>query len=161
MHLRRPSPALVVAVVALFMSISGTAVAAGVVPVAKRALFANNAANLQGRSARQVAALPGPATYLNGMTAEEIAGMPSPANTASGLVTTSSAPFALAPDEQKDFSAQCPAGAKAISGGFTTPNDVFAADTRPNASGTGWTLYLMNQSDYASATGNVQVVCLS
>jgi hypothetical protein len=32
MHLRHPSPALVVAVVALFVSLSGTAVAAGVVP---------------------------------------------------------------------------------------------------------------------------------
>jgi hypothetical protein len=161
MHLRRPSPALVVALVALFMSISGTAVAAGVVPVAKRALFANNAGKLQGRSARQVAALPGPATYLNGLTAEDIAGMPSPANTASGLVSTGSAPFALAPGEEKDFSAQCPPGNKAISGGFTTPNVVLAADTRPTASGTGWTLYLMNLSDSTSATGNVQVVCLS
>jgi hypothetical protein len=161
MHLRRPSPALVVALVALFMSISGTAVAAGVVPVAKRALFASNAGKLQGRSARQVAALPGPATYLNGLTAEDIAGMPSPANTASGLVSTGSAPFALAPGEEKDFSAQCPAGNKAISGGFTTPNVVLAADTRPTASGTGWTLYLMNLSDSTSATGNVQVVCLS
>jgi hypothetical protein len=161
MHLRRPSPALVVALVALFMSISGTAVAAGVVPVAKRALFANNAGKLQGRSAKQVAALPGPATYLNGLTAEDIAGMPSPATTASGLVTTGSAPFALAPGEQKDFSAQCPGGAKAISGGFTSPNVVLAADTRPNAGGNGWTLYLMNLDDSASATGNVQVVCLN
>jgi hypothetical protein len=161
MHLRRPSPALVVALVALFMSLSGTAVAAGVVPVAKRALFANNAGKLQGRSAKQVAALPGPATYLNGLTAEDIAGMPSPASTADALVSTGTAPFALAPSEQKDFSAQRSAGAKAISGGFTTPNVVLAADTRPNASGTGWTLYLMNLSDSASATGNVQVVCLS
>ena len=161
MHLRRPSPALVVALVALFMSLSGTAVAAGVVPVAKRALFANNAGKLQGRSARQIAALPGPATFLDGMTAEDIAGMPSPATTASALVSTSSAPFALAPGEQKDFSAQCPAGAKAISGGFTTPNNVLAADTRPDTSGTGWTLYLMNLSSSSSATGNVQVVCLS
>jgi hypothetical protein len=159
--LRRPSPALVIAVVALFMSISGTAYAAGVVPMAKRALFANNALKLQGKSARQVANIPGPATSLNGFLAEEIADMPGPASTASTLVTTGTAPFALAPGEQKDFSAHCPGSSKALSGGFTSPNSVLAADTRPTASGTGWTLYLVNMSDSVSATGTVQVVCLS
>ena len=43
---QKPSPALVVAVIALFVSLSGTAVAAGVVPIAKRALVADNAKNL-------------------------------------------------------------------------------------------------------------------
>ena len=56
---RYPSPALVVAVLALFVSLSGTAVAAGVVPMAKKALFANNAGKLQGKTLQQVAALPG------------------------------------------------------------------------------------------------------
>ena len=40
---KRPSPALVIAVLALFVSLSGTAVAAGVVPLAKRALSADKA----------------------------------------------------------------------------------------------------------------------
>jgi hypothetical protein len=158
--LRRPSPALVVALLALFISLSGTAVAAGV-PLAKRALFANNAGKLQGRTVGQVAAIPGPATTLNGMRAEDIAREPGPANTASRLVGSASAPFALAPGEEKDFSAECPPGAKALSGGFTTPNTVLAADSRPTASGTGWTLYMMNLSGSVSATGNVHVVCLS
>jgi hypothetical protein len=158
--LRRPSPALVVAVVALFMSISGTAYATGVVPLAKRALLAKNALKLQGKSARQVANIPGPATDLEGLLPEDIAAMPGPASTASTLVTTNTVPFALAPDEQKDFSAQCPGNSQALSGGFTTPDSVLAADTRPTASGTGWTLYLMNMSGSFSATGNVQVVCL-
>ena len=74
--LRRPSPALVVAVVALFMSISGTAYATGVVPVAKRALLAKNALKLQGKSAKQVAGIPGPATDLEGLLADDIAAMP-------------------------------------------------------------------------------------
>lgn len=158
--LRRPSPALVVAVVALFLSLSGTAVAAGVVPLAKRALFANNAGKVQGKSVRQIAALPGPATTLRGMSPDDLAEIPSPATTASELVSSSSVPFALAPGEEKDFSAQCPSGAKAVSGGFTTPNVVLAADSRPTADGAGWTLYLMNLSGSASATGQVQVVCL-
>ena len=39
----RPSPAMVVALLALFVALSGTAVAAGVVPLAKHALTANTA----------------------------------------------------------------------------------------------------------------------
>ena len=40
-----PSPALVVALMALFISLGGTAVAAGIVPLAKRALVADKLAN--------------------------------------------------------------------------------------------------------------------
>jgi hypothetical protein len=157
--LKAPSPAFVIACIALFVALGGTAIAAA--PPVKRALFANNAGKLQGRTARQVAALPGPANYLNGLTADDIAGQPGPASTASGLVTSNSAPFALAPGEEKDFSAQCAPGQKAVSGGYTTPNAVLGADTRPTANGTGWTVYLMNLSGSVSATGNVHVVCLS
>ena len=41
--LKKPSPALVIALLALFISLSGTAVAAGIVPLAKRALTADKA----------------------------------------------------------------------------------------------------------------------
>ena len=46
--------------------------AEALVPVAKKALFAKNAGKLQGKTARQVAAIPGPATTLNGLTAQGI-----------------------------------------------------------------------------------------
>jgi hypothetical protein len=97
--------------------------------MAKRALFANNAGKLQGKTVRQIADIPGSATDLNGLVEEDIAAMPGPASTASALVTVASAPFALAPGEQRDFSAQCPGNAKAISGGFTSVDNVLAADT--------------------------------
>ena len=139
---RRPSPALVIALAALFMSLSGAAVAAGVVPLAKRALFANNAGKLQGKSVRQISALPGPAS------------------TAASLVSSASSPFSLAPDEEKDVSAQCPAGAKAVSGGFTSPNVVLATDAHPTSDGAGWTVYLINLSASAIAAGNVHAVCV-
>jgi hypothetical protein len=103
-RLRYPSPALVVAVLALFVSLSGTAVAAGVVPMAKKALFANNAGKLQGKTLGQVAALP------------------SPANKAASLVSVTSTPFSLGVSEERDFTVQCASGAKAISGGYTSPN---------------------------------------
>jgi hypothetical protein len=158
--LRHPSPALVIALIALFVSLSGTAFATGMVPVAKRALFANNAGKLRGKTPRQIANIPGPATDLDGMTSEDIAELPGPASTASSLVSTRSAPFALAPGQAQDFSALCPEGAKAVSGGFTSPNPVLSADTRPTENGSGWTLYLMNLSGTDSAMGNVQAVCI-
>ena len=142
MRIRRPSPALIVAMLALFVSLSGTAVAAGVVPMAKRALFANNAGKLQGKTAGQIAALPGPA------------------RTVASLVSTTSTPFSLAPGSEQDFAVECAAGAKAISGGFTSPNTVLAADTRPSASGTGWVVYLVNVSNSQAASGSVQATCL-
>ena len=63
--LRLPSPAMVIACVALLVSMSGTAIAAS--PVVKRALFANNAGKLQGKSAVEVAGLPGPASTAAGL----------------------------------------------------------------------------------------------
>ncbi len=157
--LHHPNPALVIALIALFVSLSGTAFATGMVPVAKRALFANNAGKLRGKTPRQIANIPGPATDLDGMDSEDIAALPGPASTASSLVSIRTAPFALAPGEEKDFSAQCPEGAKAVSGGFTSPNYVQSLDTRATQDGSGWTLYLVN-SPAGSATGNVQAVCI-
>ena len=52
---RLPSPALVVAMLALLVALSGTAVAASlVVPLAKRALVADNAKKLSGRTLSQI-----------------------------------------------------------------------------------------------------------
>ncbi len=48
--LRLPSPAMAVALAALFVALSGTAVAAGVPALAKRALVADNAKKLAGKT---------------------------------------------------------------------------------------------------------------
>lgn len=142
MKFRHPSPALVIAVIALFVSLSGTAVAAGVVPLAKRALTANNAQKLQGKTARQVASLPGPAS------------------SAAALIAPATAPFALAASEEKEFSVQCQAGSKAISGGFTTANAVIAADTHPSTDGGSWAVYLINLSTTQPAAGAAYAMCV-
>src|SRR3712207_6221765 len=96
----RPSPSMVVALLALFVALGGTSVAAA--PAVKRALFADNAAKLQGKTAKQVAALPGPADAI------------------SRLLLTRTVDFPLAADEQRDFSVSCRKG-RAISGGFSSP----------------------------------------
>jgi hypothetical protein len=48
--LRMPSPALVISLIALLISLAGTSIAA--VPPVKRALFASNAGKLQGKKLR-------------------------------------------------------------------------------------------------------------
>jgi len=64
--IRRPSPALAVATIALFLAFGGTAgaVATGVVPLAKRAVTANNAQKLQGLTVTEIAAGAAPAFAL-------------------------------------------------------------------------------------------------
>ena len=142
LRIRLPSPALVIALLALFVSLSGTAVAAGVVPMAKKALFANNAGKLNGKTLQQVSALPGPASK------------------AASLVSVASTAFSLGATEERDFTVQCPSGAKAISGGYTSPNTVLGFDSRPSSDGTGWGVYLANLSNSAAGAGTVHAVCL-
>lgn len=140
--LRLPSPAMVIACVALLVSMSGTAIAAS--PVVKRALFANNAGLLQGKTAAQVAGLPGPAS------------------SAAGLVTVKTAAWSLAPGQASDFAATCNAGQKAVSGGFDDPNGwAHSWDSRPSVDGVGWRTFI-NVPSMApgTQTGSVYAICL-
>jgi hypothetical protein len=140
--LRLPTPAMVVACLALFVAMSGTAIAAA--PVAKRALFANNAGKLQGRTATQVAELPGPAS------------------TAAGLVSIKTAPWSLAPGGYSDFALGCDAGKKAIGGGWDDPGGwAHSWDDRPAQDGSGWRMFINVGRDAPGAqTGTLYVVCL-
>jgi hypothetical protein len=160
MRIKLPNPAIVLASIALLVSLSGTAIAAGAVPLAKKALFANNAGKLQGKTAAQVAAIEGPASTLNGKSADEIAAMPGPASSAASLVSTATAPFSLAAQGEGDFAVSCPAGSKPVSGGYTYSGNaaVLSADTRPT-SDTTWTIYLVNISN-TGASGNVIATCV-
>lgn len=162
MRIRRPSSAMVVALLALFVALSGTAVAAGVVPLAKKALYANNAGRLQGKTAAQVAALPSPAVALQGKSAEEIAAMPSPAVSASSLVTVVSRPFTIAKDGQGDYPVSCPDKTSVLSAGYTWVSDdaaIIVTDSRPTSSTT-WALWMINLSETSPAAGMLYAVCL-
>ena len=135
-----PSPALVVALLALFVALSGTAVAAGIVP---RAKLADNATKLQGKTPTQVAAL-----------------APAPSSLA-GYLTVKSAAWTLAPSASGDFSAACDPGQKAVGGGYDNPQgDGLSLDTRPTPDGSGWRVYLLNFSSTAGASGSIYAVCL-
>ena len=146
--IHKPSPALVVAVIALFVSLSGTAVAAGVVPLAKRALSADNAKKLDGKSAAAIEA--------------SAASRPGPASSAAGLVTVKTAQWSLAPNGENEFVAMCDSGQKAVGGGYDDATGwAHAWDTRPTGDGNGWRVYLdVSSSAPAQQSGTVYAICL-
>jgi hypothetical protein len=135
-----PSPAMVVGLLALFVALSGTAVAAGIVP---RARLADNATKLQGKTPTQVAAL-----------------APAPSSLA-GYLTVKSSSWTLAASASGDFSAACDAGQKTVGGGYDNPQgDVLSLDTRPTSDGSSWRVYVLNLSTTAGASGSIYAVCL-
>jgi hypothetical protein len=149
-RVRRPSPAMVVALMALFVALSGTAVAAGVVPLAKRALTADNAKKLGGKTGAQIVAAG--------------AALPGPAASAAGLVSVQPGTFSLAAATSTNsptgtFTVTCPAGSKAVSGGFSGQQDVASFDTAISADGATFSILLVN-FDPAAASGNLYAVCV-
>ena len=137
--LRLPRPAMVVACIALLVSLGGTAVAA--TPTVKRALFANNAGKLQGKTAAQIAALPGPAS------------------SAAGLLVTKSQSDSLAPQAEREITISCDAGKKIVSAGFSATGPVIAFDTRPT-SDTSWAFYLANLSNSQGSSVTLNAICM-
>jgi len=109
---RQPTPSFVVAVVALFFALGGTAgaITAAAVPLAKRALVADNAKKLEGKTSAQLLA-------ASAKQASAAAQQPGPASSAAGLVTIKTASWTLAPNQGGEFTVTCDAGQKAIAGG--------------------------------------------
>lgn len=146
---KRPSPALVVALLALFISLSGTAVAAGVVPLAKRALsadkakVADNAKKLEGQAA---------AALL-----QKAAQMPGPASTAAGLISIKQATDSIAPKSGREVVIGCDGGKKVVSGGYASDSAI-GFDSRP-ISDSAWGLYLLNPGD-GNANVTLYAVCM-
>lgn len=141
-----PGAAMVVAVLALFVALSGTAVAAGVVPLAKRALVADNAKKLGGKTAAQVAAAPGPASTGAGLVSIVTGTFSLPA----GTPTTSS---------YDQFAVPCPAGQKALAGGYASEQSVQGADESISPDGGTWSVLIWNL-EAGTATGSTYAVCL-
>jgi hypothetical protein len=139
--IRMPSPAMAVALAALFVALGGTALAA--TPIVKRALLANNALKLQGRTAAQVAAMPGPAASVN------------------GLVTVATQEYRIGPNDSRMVAVPCPSGTRAIAGGTSVSGGgrISASGSWPSAEST-WSFDLVNVRSDGPAVGNVYVVCV-
>jgi len=141
--------------VALFVALGGTAgaVVTATVPLAKRALVADNAKKVGGLTAAQL-----------GGAAVQIALKQSPAgarpsSTAAGLVTTKTGTASLGANGEGEFTVTCDAGQKVTGGGFASTGAVFSFDSYP-ASDTSWKLYLVNANESAGANITLYATCL-
>ena len=170
-HVSRPSPAFVLALTALFVSLSGTAIAAGIVPLAKRALTADNAKKLGGQSMAQVVASASAhatdSDHLQGQTADQLVAA-AQTKSAAGFFTLKQGMFSMptAPGFGKaqvlDMTLPCDAGQKAISGGSQwSQSPAIELESRPAPDGSAWKIMLDNPSDHDGAFGNLFVVCVS
>jgi hypothetical protein len=165
-----PSPAFVLALLALLVSLSGTAVAAGVVPLAKRALTADNAKKLGGQSVAQVVAAASThandSDHLQGKTADEIVGA-AQTKSVSGFFSLKqdnfSMPKASSPGKAQnlDVTLPCDGAQKAISGGFQySQAEAFIVESGPTADGKAWHMQIENYSTADGAFGNTYVICV-
>jgi hypothetical protein len=162
-----------VALLALVIASAGTAIAADVVPLAKRALTADkakvatNAQRLNGRTATQIAATPGPATdaaTLNGQSAAQIASTPGPASSLPGsAITYRSQSWSV--NNEKELArdtASCLSGEKVIGGGWDQATGVvLPLRDNPLPDGSGWRVHMFAESgNDLPASGTMWAVCL-
>jgi hypothetical protein len=167
-RIRLPSPAMAVALVALFVGLSGTgfAVDSTIVPLAKRALTADkatravNADNAVHALAADTAKKLGEAGAA--ALAAQAAQVPGPASTAAGLITIKTGPWSLNPKGEGNFTATCTAGQKAIGGGWSDPGNWSSSyQTLPTADGSGWTTDVYTSSGAPGPqSGSVYAICL-
>jgi hypothetical protein len=153
---KRPSAALVVAMIALFVALGGTAgaVVTAAVPLAKRALVADNAKKLGGQTAAQIAGQGAKAAVaLSPPGARE-------ASTAVGLVSTKTQPAQLGPGGGGAFQVVCDTGQKVLSGGFVADNAVIIAVGNGPVSDTTWGIGLLNLDSSAAANVNLYAICI-
>jgi hypothetical protein len=160
----RPSPALAVAMLALLVALSGTAVAAGVVPLAKRALVADNASKFQGKTPAQLVALASAsaqdAAHLQGKTADEIVAQAQTKSVAA-FFTLKQAMFSMPVGSTRDYTLTCDAGQKAVSGGSNySQAPAFMTESRPSDDGASWRIQLVDPSNSDGAFGNLYVICV-
>jgi hypothetical protein len=139
---RFPSAAMVVALIALFVALSGTAVAAGIVPLARRALVADNAKKLNGQTRGQI-----------------LASFPRPS------VTIRSNVWSLDANGDDFWGARCLPGEKALAGGYVNLTGapkplVVVGEEFPSETPPGWNIHLVNFSN-RGASGTIYVVCMS
>ena len=153
--MKRPSPALVVAMAALFVALGGTAgaVVTAAVPLAKRALVADNSKKLNGFTANQIAS-----AALQVAVKESPPGA-RPASSVAGLVGIKTATASLAASGEGEFTVTCDSGQKVVGGGFSSDGAVFDLDSFPASDGA-WRLYLANGSSSAGADITLYATCV-
>jgi hypothetical protein len=156
-RLQRPTPAFVIAMIALFVALGGTAgaVATATVPLAKRALVADKA---------KTALIAENAKKLGGQTSAQIvqaaAQAPGPASSALGLISTKTSSVQIGAGSGGAYTVQCDAGQKVVSGGFIADNVVILALANGPVNESTWGVGLLNLDDAAPANVNLYGICI-
>jgi len=158
-RLHLPGPAMVVAFVALFVALSGTAVAAGVPALAKRALVADNAKKLGGKTSAQLLAAASATSKSQADAAgQAAAGAPGPASTVAGLTTIKTQSVGSLPSGAvRAAQISCDAGQTIVAGGMSSDGLVVTLDSFP-VNPTTWEVDPANLGDGA-ANVSVYAVC--
>jgi hypothetical protein len=151
-NFRKPSPAMVIALIALFVALSGSAVAAGIVPLARRALTADNAKKIGNETG----------AALVQQAVSQASQAPGPASTAAGLVAIKTATWWNSPQQEQNLTVACDAGQKAIGGGWSDPAGWSQRyQSLPTTDDGGWTTDIYTFSGAPGAqSGTVYAVCL-
>jgi len=166
-RMKRPSPAFVVAMVALFVALGGTAgaVVTAAVPLAKRALtadkaktalVADNAKKLGGQTSSQIA------SQAAEQAVSQASQVPGPASTAAGLVAIKTGTWSLNPRSGGNFTVMCDAGQKVVAGGWADPGDYSSSyQSLPTGDGAGWTTNIWTFGSAPGAqSGTIYAICL-
>jgi hypothetical protein len=87
---------------------------------------------------------------------------PAPPTSIASYASTAAVNYSLNPNAEQNVTATCPAGSKAMGGGFSNPSSalVLSAGTSPTADGAGWVEDLVNVSDSGTGAGQVFATCL-
>jgi hypothetical protein len=158
-------PALVLALIALFVALGEGAVAAGIVPLAKHAITAataSNALKLGGKTPAQIkTSLRGAVGPAGPTGAQGVAG--------SAQVSLHTQTFNLdvagTDGGTGTITATCGSGQKAVGGGYLTDGalgltgGVLGSDSGPTAADDGWSVSLDNLDGSAAHTGKVYAIC--
>jgi hypothetical protein len=141
--------------VALFVALGGTAgaVVTAAVPLAKRALSADNAKKLNGVTANQL----GSAAVA--VALRQSPPGPRPAASAAALLAVKTSSASLAAGGEGEFTISCDPGQKVAGGGFSSDGAVLGFDSFP-ASDSTWRLYLVNADDSAGAGITLYATCV-
>jgi hypothetical protein len=141
--MRKPTPEFVIAVLALFVALAGTAnaVVDAAVPLARRALVAENAKKLNGQTARGVANIAGPAS------------------TAAGVVSTRTKAVLISPGPGNFFTIDCDPSEKVIGAGYASNAAVLNLVLSDPVSERTWRMGFVNVDDKL-ATTTLYAICI-
>jgi hypothetical protein len=124
------------------------AVVAQAVPLAKRALVADNAKKIGGQTSAQIVS--------------QASQAPGPASTAAGLVVIKTGTWSVNPGSGNNFTVMCAAGQKVLAGGWSDPGDWSSSyQSLPTGDGLGWTTFIWADNRAPGAqNGTLYAICV-